>query len=47
MKSKKVIIDTGPLVAFLNKRDTYHDWAYSQISILAPPIITSEAVLSE
>jgi uncharacterized protein len=47
MKSKKVIIDTGPLVAFLNKHDTHHDWAYSQFSLLTPPFITCEAVLSE
>lgn len=47
MKNKRVIIDTGPLVAFLNKRDTHHDWASSQFSLLAPPFITCEAVLSE
>jgi uncharacterized protein len=47
MKNKKIIIDTGPLVAFLNKRDNYHNWAVSQFSLLAPPFITCEAVLSE
>ena len=47
MKSKRVIIDTGPIVAFLNKRDAYHHWAISQFALLAPPFITCEAVLSE
>jgi uncharacterized protein len=47
MKTKQIIIDTGPLVAFLNKRDSFHDWALSQFSLLAPPFITCEAVLSE
>lgn len=47
MKNKKIIVDTGPLVAFLNKRDHFHDWAVNQFSILLPPFITCEAVLSE
>ena len=47
MKNRKIIVDTGPLVAFLNKRDHFHDWAVNQFSILLPPFITCEAVLSE
>ena len=47
MKAKKVIIDTGPLVAFLNKSDNYHDWALTQFSELNPPFLTCEAVVSE
>jgi len=44
---KKVIIDSGPLVAFLNKKDTYHKWALSQFSFLNPPFFTCESVISE
>ncbi len=42
-----VLLDTGPLVAFLNRRDKYHAWAQSQWNQIAPPMLTCEAVLSE
>jgi len=45
--NKKVIIDSGPLVAFLNKNDNYHKWALSQFSLLPPPFFTCESVISE
>jgi predicted nucleic acid-binding protein len=44
---KAVIVDTGPLVAFLNRRDRYHSWALEQFGSLPPPLLTCEAVLSE
>ncbi len=44
---RPVIVDTGPLVAFLNRRDTYHRWAAAQWAQLQPPLLTCEAVLSE
>ena len=47
MKSGVVLCDTGPLVAFLNRRDRYHLWAKNQLAQLAPPLFTCEAVLSE
>jgi predicted nucleic acid-binding protein len=43
----KVLLDTGPLVAFLNHRDRYHSWAKDQLAVLEPPLHTCEAVLSE
>lgn len=46
-ESKKIIIDSGPLVAFLNNKDTYHGWALSQFSLLNPPFFTCESVISE
>jgi len=42
-----IIVDTGPLVAFFNKRDKYHDWAVMQWAEIKPPMLTCEAVLSE
>ena len=42
-----VLLDTGPLVAFLNRRDRYHVWATAEMAGLRPPLLTCEAVLSE
>ncbi len=47
MKQKRVIVDTGPLVAFLNKKDSYHEWAKIQFSLISPPFISCESVISE
>jgi len=47
MKPKRIIIDTGPIVAFLNKSDQYHEWALIQFSQLIPPFYTCESVISE
>ena len=42
-----VLLDTGPLVAFLHRRDHYHQWAVEQFSRIAPPMYTCEPVLTE
>lgn len=42
-----VLLDAGPLVAFLNRRDRHHAWAEAQWNQIAPPMLTCEAVLSE
>jgi predicted nucleic acid-binding protein len=42
-----VIVDTGPLVAVLNRADTHHAWVMQQLRDIAPPMITCEAVLAE
>ncbi len=41
------ILDTGPLVAFLNRRDSFHGWAKARMAEMRPPLHTCEAVLSE
>lgn len=43
----KIIIDTGPIIAFLNVKDNYHLWAKQQLSAIKPPLFTCEAVLAE
>jgi len=43
----KLLVDTGPLVAFLNQRDHYHRWTVEQLSDTQPPLLTCEAVLTE
>lgn len=44
---REVILDTGPLVALLNRRDQHHRWAQDQWARIAPPLFTCEAVLAE
>jgi uncharacterized protein len=44
---RDVLLDTGPLVAFLNAHDRYHDWAISHWAQISPPLLTCEAVISE
>jgi uncharacterized protein len=44
---KVTLVDTGPIVAFLNRRDRHHAWVVEAFRALAPPLVTCEAVLSE
>jgi predicted nucleic acid-binding protein len=41
------ICDTGPLVAYLNRRDSHHAWALAVLKQLPPPLLVCEAVLTE
>jgi uncharacterized protein len=45
--TEAVLVDTGPLVAFLNGRDRYHVWSEEVFSGVEIPVFTCEAVLSE
>ena len=42
-----VIVDTGPLVALLNRRERHHAWAAKIMDTMEPPIFTCDPVLSE
>ena len=44
---RRVILDTGPLVAIINGSDKYHKWATLKWAQIEPPLLTCEAVLSE
>lgn len=44
---RNVLLDTGPLVALLNRRDRHHGWATAQWAEIVPPLFTCEAVLAE
>jgi len=44
---RRILLDTGPLVAYLDKRDPNHAWANNVIGAFAPPLYTCESVLSE
>ena len=43
----RMLLDTGPLVAFLNRNDRYHRWAREILDSIPPPLWTCEAVISE
>jgi len=42
-----VLLDTGPLVAYLYPKDTHHDWTVEQFATLDLPFTTCEPVLTE
>ncbi len=42
-----VLIDSGPLVAALRRRDQHHLWARAHFEAVAEPFLTCEAVVSE
>jgi predicted nucleic acid-binding protein len=43
----QMLLDTGPLVAFVNRRDRYHDWAKRTWNQIDTPLLTCEAVITE
>jgi len=45
--TRHVIIDTGPLVALIDRRDRFHEWAKAQTGAIATPLVTSEIVFGE
>ena len=45
--TESVLVDTGPLVAFLNARDRHHNWTKTVLSRIDAPLWTCDAVLSE
>ena len=45
--AKSVLIDTGPLVAALRRRDAHHEWARAHFEATTVPFATCEAVISE
>jgi predicted nucleic acid-binding protein len=42
-----VVIDTGPLVALLNRRDALHRWVRDVLETVEPPVFTCEPVITE
>jgi predicted nucleic acid-binding protein len=41
------IVDTGPLVAFLDRAERHHRWVAERIEELEAPLLTCEPVLTE
>ncbi len=44
---RRVVIDTGPLVALLDADERHHGWVVAQLERMEAPLITCEAVLAE
>lgn len=42
-----IIIDAGPIVAYLRSNDQYHEWTSSAVTTLKPPFYTCEPVITE
>lgn len=42
-----VLLDTGPLVAVINRSDKFHGWTTTQWANIEPPLLTCEAVIPE
>ncbi|MBO6574205.1 MAG: PIN domain-containing protein [Rhodothermales bacterium] len=47
MTGRTYLIDAGPLVAVMNRRDRHHQWATETLDHLDGGIATCESVLSE
>jgi predicted nucleic acid-binding protein len=45
--SFEVILDTGPLVAWLSHSDQHHEWCSRVLENLRLPLVTTEAVIAE
>ncbi|MDY6803741.1 MAG: PIN domain-containing protein [Cyanobacteriota bacterium] len=45
--TQKIILDTGPLVAYIDKSDRFHNWAQEVLQGIPMPLFTCEAVISE
>jgi predicted nucleic acid-binding protein len=44
---KKVLLDTGPLVAVIDRRDRNHQWATREWENIEEPLLTCEPVITE
>jgi uncharacterized protein len=44
---RPAIVDTGPLVAFLDRSEQHHHWVVGQVEELDAPLLVCEPVLAE
>ena len=45
--ARRVLVDSGPLVALLDRRDIHHQWVKHELAHLHESLVTCEAVISE
>jgi uncharacterized protein len=44
---RQVLVDTGPFLALIDRREMHHAWVQAQLADISPPLLTCEAVLTE
>jgi predicted nucleic acid-binding protein len=44
---KRVIVDTGPLVAFMDRGEPFHAWSVAQLEQVQGSLVSCEAVIAE
>lgn len=44
---RRRLVDAGPIVAVLNQRDEFHDWATERLQEADAPLLTCEAAITE
>lgn len=44
---RRGLLDTGPLVAFVDRRDGFHGWAVEALRLFDAPLDTCDAVIAE
>ena len=44
---KRIIADSGIVVALIDKREQFHEWTAAQAQTLPVPFLTCEAIISE
>jgi uncharacterized protein len=47
VREPRYILDAGPLIAYIDRRDQHHAWAVEVLSSLGSPPVTCEPVLTE
>jgi uncharacterized protein len=47
VSDERVLVDTGPLVALLDRDSEHHGWVQSRITDMPAPMLTCEPVLTE
>lgn len=43
----RYLVDAGPLIALINRRDQWHHWSEQVLRVIEEPLWTSEMVLAE
>ena len=43
---QQILLDTGPLVALIDRCDRYHSWVTTELATIQPPLLSCEAVRS-